>query len=189
MQSYFLVYRSGAANKLHIFWCPIIEKRWFGGGISYVAFDIKFTSRQVGFFPRQLGFLEFCSRNYFPQKNSLGRTIFLRDSGMFSRGRKIITFWWFSNLLFNWIYFYQFGSSTKITQYTSTRKELANPTVPLIIPKFEFLTKKQRLKVKNHHFLMGFSVCEKQQCIVNMKYKSSSFFISLIYLIQLIYLI
>jgi len=48
------------------------------------------------------------------------------------------------------------GSSTKITQYTSTRKELVNPTVPLIIPKFEFLTEKQRLKVKNHHFLMVF---------------------------------
>jgi hypothetical protein len=37
--------------------------------------------------------------------------------------------------------------------------ELANPTVPLIIPEFEFLTEKQHVKVKNHHFLMVFSVC------------------------------
>ena len=27
-----------------------------------------------------------------------------------------------------------------------------------IIPKFEFLAKKQHLKVKNHHFLMGFMI-------------------------------
>jgi len=85
---------------------------------------------------------------------------------MFSRGHKIITFWWFSNLLFNWIYFYQFGSSTKITQYTSTRKELANPTVPLVIPKFEFLTEKQRRKVKNHQKMMGFSVCRARTITV-----------------------
>jgi len=51
---------------------------------------------------------------------------------------------------------------SKITQYTLTRKELANPTVPLIIPKFEFLTKKQRLKVKNHQKMMGFSVLRAQ---------------------------
>jgi len=24
------------------YWCPIIEKQWFGVGVSYVAFDIKF---------------------------------------------------------------------------------------------------------------------------------------------------
>ncbi len=70
------VYCSGAANKLNTFWCPIIEKRWFGGGISYVAFDIKFTSRQVGFFPQQLGFLEFCSRSYFPKKTHWAERFF-----------------------------------------------------------------------------------------------------------------
>ena len=48
------------------------QKMMIWGGISYVAFGIKFTSRQIVFFPRQMGFLVFCSRNFFPQKNSLG---------------------------------------------------------------------------------------------------------------------
>jgi hypothetical protein len=40
--------------------------------------------------------------------------------------------------------------------------------VPLIIPKFEFLVEKRHLKVKNHHFLMGFSVC-RAQTILNLE--------------------
>ena len=76
---------------------------------------------------------------------------------MFSRGRKRITFWSLSNLFFNWIPFYQFGSSWKISQYISTRKSKANRMVLLVTPKFEFLTEKQRLKVKNDHFLIVFT--------------------------------
>ena len=152
-----------ARQTKNIFWCPIIKKWWFGGGISYVAFDLKFTSRQVGFFPREMGFLEFCSHNIF-RKKLIWHNDFSTRLWYVFEGRGIITFWWFSNLLFNWISFYQLGSSTKITQYTSMRRELANPTVPLIIPKFEFLTEKQGLKVKNHHFLMVFfSVCRARK--------------------------
>jgi len=43
-------------------------KTMFWGGISYVAFDIKFTSRQVVFFSRQLGFLDFFPTIFFLKK-------------------------------------------------------------------------------------------------------------------------
>jgi len=45
------------------------------------------------------------------------------------------------------------------------RKELANPTVPLIIPKFKVLTEKQRLKVENHQKMMFFLVCRARTII------------------------
>jgi len=70
------IYRSGAANKLHIFWCPIIEKRWFGGGIAYVAFDKKFTSRQVGSFPNNWDFLNFVPPFFFLKKTHWAERFF-----------------------------------------------------------------------------------------------------------------
>jgi len=139
----------------------------WGGGYFLRSFWYKIHLPPNRFYSTKIGISQLLFPIFIPKKNSLGRTIFLRDSGMFSRGRDIITFWWFSNLRFNWIYFYQFGSSTKITQYTLTCKELANPMVPLIIPKFDFLTKKQHLKVKNHHFLMGFSVCRARTILLS----------------------
>ena len=103
-----------------------------GGGYFLRSFWYKIHLPPSRFFSTTIGISRILFPQLFSSKiNSLGLTIFLRDSDMFSRGREIITFWWFSNLLFHWIYFYQFCSSTKITQYTFTRKELANP---LIIP-------------------------------------------------------
>ncbi len=61
------------------------QKMMIWGGISYVAFGMKFTSCQIVFFPRQLGFLEFCSRNFFPQKTHW-REKFLRRKLVHFRG-------------------------------------------------------------------------------------------------------
>ena len=44
--------------------------------------------------------------------------------------------------------------------------KLANPTVPLIIPKFKFLTKKQHLIVKNHRKMIFFLVCRARTIFV-----------------------
>jgi len=143
------MYHSGAGNKLHIFWCPIIEKQWFGGGISYVAFDIKFTSRQVGFFPRQLGFLEFCSHNFFTRKNSLVGEVLTKKTGMFSRGHEIITF---DGLATCFSIEFLFTNSAPLQKSLNTLQHARSSPiqmVPLIIHKFKFLTEKQHLKLKS----------------------------------------
>ena len=112
------------------------QKTMIWGGYFLGNFWYKIHLPPSRFFSTTIGISRILFPQLFSSKiNSLGLTIFLRDSDMFSRGREIITFWWFSNLLFHWIYFYQFCSSRKITQYTFTRKELANPS---IIPKFNF---------------------------------------------------